>query len=627
MGTRNLVVAVSVALLLAACKVTPKRDNRVDAKDEGYLVGLPAASTEPAPGAKAGETAPEGAAEPHPAFRHYKPLGAASGGPAPGLEEGHLEYDEIPVLDRWRIGFPAWERGSQTDSPYDMSTAIDPYHQNWLKGDYPIPGTQNTFLSIEATALIRAEARRVPTPSTVFPANGNSDEFFGDGKQTLLEEILFLNVDLFQGETSFKPVDWRVFIRAAWDWNQATAEENTILYADPSRGKTRSDRQYSLQQAFFETTLATVSPKYDVIQMRAGSQQFNSDFRGFLFFDEAPGLRVFGTLDDNLWQWNVAGFGRWNKDTNSGLNEFESIQQRIYLVNLYRQDFLAWLFPQGNPAFTEGLTAQVSWHHFADEDSVAYNENGGLVRPQPVGTVLPNHRDLDYFGFNMDGHVGRINVTSSFYKVVGDESFDEIAGQPTEVDAHMAALELSIDIDWMRFKAFGFLQSGDSDALDGDAQGFDAIFDNPVFAGGEFGFWNRNGVALTGSALGLVHRGSLLNSLRSSKDEGQPNFVNPGLLLGGVGYDAQLTPHLKIIANASYLVFDDTDTIERVLNQDSIGTELGYDLSLGALWRPGLTDNVIVKGGASCLVPGHGFRDIYTAETLYAFFAEVIFTW
>jgi len=623
MGTRNLAAAATAALLLAACKATPVDENRV--KERGYLAGVPAAG---APAGKDGKPA-EGAAgeDPHPAFRHYRPLGSAGGGPGPGLEEGHLEYDEIPVLDRWRIGFPAWERGSKSDSPYDMSSVLDPYHQNWLKGDYPVPGTQNTFLSIEATLLLRAEARRVPTPSSVFPTNAGNPTFFGDGEQSLLEELVLLSADLFQGETSFKPVDWRLFVRGAWDWNHARAEENLALYADPTRGKQRNDRQYSLQQAFFETTLASVGPKYDVVQMRVGSQQFNSDFRGFLFFDEAPGLRIFGTLDDNHWQWNAAIFRRWNKDTNSGLNEFEDPKQRILLVNLYRQDVLRWLFPHGNAAFTEGLTAQVSWHRFTDEDSVAYNENGGLVRPQPVGTVVPNHRDVDYLGFNLDGHVGRINVTSSLYWAKGEESFDEIAGQPTDVDASMAALELSIDVDWMRFKVFGFRQSGDGDALDGDAEGFDAIYDNPVFAGGEFGFWNRNGVALTGSALGLVHRGSLLNSLRSSKDEGQPNYVNPGLLLGGVGYDAQLTPHLKLIVNASYLLFEDTDVIERVLNQDSIGTEIGYDLSTGVLWRPGLTDNVIVKGGVSALVPGHGFRDIYTAETLYAAFGEVILTW
>ena len=53
----------------------------------------------------------------------------------------------------------------------------------------------------------------------------------------------------------------------------------------------------------------------------------------------------------------------------------------------------------------------------------------------------------------------------------------------------------------------------------------------------------------------------------------------------------------------------------------------GWDLSVGALWRPLLVENVIVKGGVSALVPGDGFRDVYTAETLYTVFAEVVLTW
>jgi hypothetical protein len=626
-GPRDLaaVAALAAAAVLGGCKVASVNANRT--AEEGYLRDLAGGPTGPegaAPAAGGGEAPPESYAR---AFLKHRPLGHAGGGEGPGLEEGDLQREQVPVPDRWRIGFPSWDRGSKSDSPYDHGSLLDPYHQNWLKGDYPIPGTQNTFFVLEATLLLRAEHRLVPTPSGVFPANPSNFGFFGDGKQGLLEEVLLVSGDLFHGETSFRPVDWRFFVRGALNATQAKARENQALFADPSRGKHRNDRQNSLQQAFFETTLASVSPQYDVVQARVGSQSFNSDFRGFLFFDEAPGLRVFGTLDDNHWQWNAAIFRRWNKDTNSGLNEFESIQQRILLLNLYRQDLLAWLLPGGNRAFTEGLTGQVSWHRFMDEDSVAYDENGGLVRPQPVGTVKPNHRDLDYLGFNLDGHVGRLNVTSSYYRVLGDESFDEIAGRPTDVDASMAALELSVDVDWMRWKVFGFYQSGDRDPLDGDATGFDAIYDNPAFAGGEFGFWNRNGIRLTGSGLGLVHRFSLLNSLRSSKDEGQPNFVNPGLLLAGAGYDAQLTPHLKVIANASYLLFDDTAVIERVLNQDSIGTEIGYDLSVGAIWRPGLTDNVIVKGGVAALVPGHGFRDIYESETLYAVFAELILTW
>jgi hypothetical protein len=196
-----------------------------------------------------------------------------------------------------------------------------------------------------------------------------------------------------------------------------------------------------------------------------------------------------------------------------------------------------------------------------------------------------------------------------------------------DIGAWLAATELSIDKDWMRFRLTGLWQSGDDDPLDGQASGFDAPFDNPNYAGGEFGFWNRNSVRLTGSGVGLNQGGSLYNTLRSSKNEGNPAFVNPGLKLLGAGWDAQLTPHLKLITNASHLWFDDTSSMEYVLGQGSLGGSIGWDLSAGVVWRPLLTDNVIVKTGVSALVPGNGFRDIYTADTLYAFFAEVILTW
>jgi len=347
-----------------------------------------------------------------------------------------------------------------------------------------------------------------------------------------------------------------------------------------------------------------------------------------MFFDEALGARLFGSIDDNLYQWNVGYFRRWDKDTNSSLNTFDSIKQDVIVANLYRQDVLQMFLPDWKSAWwSKGLTAQVSYHHLSDDDSVHYDENDFLVRPRAVGVPQPNHRGIDYWGFNTDGHVGRINVTSSIYKATGYQSQDEIAGKRTNVDALMAALELSVDLDWMRFKVFGYYQSGDDDPLDDDAEGFDAIYDVPVFAGGEFGFWNRNTVRLTGSGVGLNQRFSLNNSLRSSKDQGSASFVNPGLVMAGVGYDAQLTPHLKLITNASYLRFDETESIKLVLNQDAIGKEIGYDLSVGILWRPWLTDNVIIKAGYAALIPGSGYKDIYNSQTPHATFAEVILTW
>ena len=70
-----------------------------------------------------------------------------------------------PVEDRWRIGFPEWDRDDQpdpwvTNAPYKQGRLIDPYNQNVLKGDYPIIG-QNTFLTFTAaTNLLQATLPR-----------------------------------------------------------------------------------------------------------------------------------------------------------------------------------------------------------------------------------------------------------------------------------------------------------------------------------------------------------------------------------------------------------------------------------------------------------------------------------
>ena len=599
--------------VLTGCKVQPVDGNAIGPPPE-----LAGDTRGRAPGGLARTTAVK-----------YLPLGYAAGEADRPIDSPRTALeDTVPVPDRWRIGFPSWERGSKSDSPYDVGSPIDPYHQNMWKGDYPLPGTQNTFLIAEFESITKFETKKLPIPSGVFTRDADDAEFFGKGQIRTAEEVGTVTLDLFHGETSFKPVDWRILVKGAFSVNYAEARENTVLFADPMRGDTRTDRHAALQQAFVETTIASVSDKYDVVQLRVGRQKFNSDFRGFLFADEAPGIRLFGNLDDNRWQWNLAAFDRLSKDTNSGLNTFNTIGQRVFVANLYKQDFLSMFTPASKETtWNHGLTSQISFHHLDVDPSVHYDQNDFLVRPRLIGTVQPNDASVNWLGWTNDGHVGRVNVTSALYIASGTQGFDEISGRRTNIHAKLAALELSYDMDWMRFRIQGLYQSGDKNPLDANAQGFDAIFDCENFAGGEFSFWNRNAIPLTGTGVGLVQGGSLYNTLRSSKIEGNPSFVNPGLLIGGVGFDAQLTPHLKLITNASYLRFDNTSSLEYVLGQGRIAGDIGADLSMGLLWRPLLTDNVIVKGGLSALLPGHGFRDIYGPETLYSLFTEIILTW
>ena len=75
-----------------------------------------------------------------------------------------------------------------------------------------------------------------------------------------------------------------------------------------------------------------------------------------------------------------------------------------------------------------------------------------------------------------------------------------------------------------------------------------------------------------------------------------------------------------------------------VSSVDGVGTKLkiafemkmhhtiGADLGIGVEYRPPLTENIVLTGGASALQPGRGFKDIYTGRTLFSLFGSVKFT-
>jgi hypothetical protein len=195
------------------------------------------------------------------------------------------------------------------------------------------------------------------------------------------------------------------------------------------------------------------------------------------------------------------------------------------------------------------------------------------------------------------------------------------------VQAHFAALEASIDIDWLRLKGSFLWASGDRDPENGTAAGFDSILSNPFFAGAGFSYYNRQNIPLAQTGVQLVNRLDLLPSMRSSKTQGTSNFVNPGLWLFGLGASAKVTPKLFLDFNANLLQFDRTEVLERVLVQDRIGRTIGVDLSLGAQYRPLLTDNVIFTAGVGVLLPGDGVKKIYRNDTLYSGFLAMTLTW
>lgn len=541
--------------------------------------------------------------------------------PREGSEDAHF----VPIEDRWRIGFPEWDRHGQehplgNEYPYTTGHPLNPYRQNVLKGDYPIVG-QHTFLNLTASAISILEPRQLPTPTTPFESTQRpfTEAFFGRPNQYVSVQNLILSLDLFHGDAGFKPIDWRVKVTPIFNINNLDVEELAIINPDVRKGTTRGRTFLALQEWFVEAKLADLSPDYDFASVRLGSQPFTSDFRGFLFSDTNRGARLFGTLFANRDQFNLVAFDMLEKDTNSELNSFHGRDQYVFIANYYRQDFL---FP--------GYTAQASIHYNKDLPSFRFDQNNNLVRPDPVGVAQPHEVNVAYLGWAGSGHIGRYNVTHQLYWALGRDSLNPLANRAVDINAQMAAAEVSYDRDWMRFRSSLLWASGDDDINNAHACGFDTILDNPRFAGGEFSFWQRQAIKLFG--VNLVNRQSLVPDLRSSKIQGQANFVNPGLWLLNFGVDMDLTPKLKMVHNVNLLWFESTKVLEPYVFQGRLQRFIGTDLSVGFEYRPLLHNNVIVTAGVSGLVPGAGFKGIYNnlfsdVDPMAAAFLEVNLTY
>ncbi len=573
-------------------------------------------------------------------------------------ERHKLEYEEYPdsesgrgllpgsepVPNRWFIGFGQWQRYAdpRTETPYQTGRLRywHPYLQSMLKGDAPIVG-QDIFLNLTLNDFFQFEARKLPIPSGVSTARPNSSEFFGRSDQVFFSNDLSFGVDLFKGETAFKPVVWALRLLFVANQNYIRVKENNALDPDPrgpgytapqphptfpifgdptsglgpgltrlpgdlegTRYTTRQKDWYALQEAFGEIHLRDLTNNYDFLSSRFGIQPFVSDFRGFIFNDSNLGLRLFGNYDNNRWQYNFIAFDMREKDTYSDLNKFDDRDQRVIVLNVFRQDF-----------FAKGYTAQLSFHANLDERSRHYDQNDFITRPAPIGAVRDHFVHAYYLGWAGDGHIGRLNISHALYEVLGTDEFNGIAQRRVSINAQMAALELSIDKDWLRFKLSGFYASGDANPRDSDATGFDTIFDKPFFVGGPFSFFVHQGFNLGGTSVNFKQRDSLVIDLRTSKSEGQSNFVNPGTIILGYGNDADITPKLKAFLNVNYIWMAETEVIRDVLMTNHTSNEIGLDCSLGIQYRPLLTNNIIITAGAGFLIPGQGYKDIYRANT------------
>ena len=403
--------------------------------------------------------------------------------------------------------------------------------------------------------------------------------------------------------------------------NYTESDERRALRIDPGEGRNRGDEHLGLQEAFVDYHIRNVSVRYDFDSLRFGIQPLNLDFRGFLFQDNPLAFRLFGTRANNVFQYNLIWARRLEKDTNSGLNDVgrELRDDDLIAANLYWQDFP-----------TLGFFSQLVLAHNInrEDDGLFFDRNGFLGRPASIGNEQGRNYRVTYLGYNGDGHFGRLNLTASTYLAVGRQSRGVFDDRPQDVLAGFGALEASVDYSWIRPRLSLLYATGDRDPFDGEANGFDAVFENPVFAGADTSFWIRQAVPLIGGGgVALSTRNGVLNNLRQSKEHGQSNFDNPGTVLAGIGADFDLTPETRLSFNANQLWFADTAVLETARNQAPIGRGIGTDLSLALIHRPFMSQNVVLRLSGAMLETQSGFEQLFDVKRPFSILFNAVLTY
>ncbi|WP_249340342.1 hypothetical protein [Sphingopyxis sp. 2PD] len=519
----------------------------------------------------------------------------------PGME------DQLPVPDRWRLIESLGVVKERWFDPYHQNTykgdrAIDPAKVPWL----PIKG-DDWFIVANAVSDTVFEPRTFPIPVGVQTTERpGSLDVFGKDRSFVFAQTFIVGAALIKGSTAFKPPDIEYRVTLAYQANYVDVPERRVLDVRPSKASHRYDAFLGVQELFVDKHLGNTSDRYDFYSVRLGIQPFQSDFRGFLFNDSQLGLRFFGNRDNNRFQYNFAAFWRLEKDTNSGLNDITQTPRDDFVLtaNLYRQDF---------PVV--GLTSQVSvtYNMNREKNDVQIDHNGFPVRPALLGDLRGREYDVVYLGYSADGRIGRINLTASFYAALGEDRNSFFTSKPAQIRAGFGAVELSYDVDWLRFRLSGLYATGDGDPYNNTEGGFDAIFENPIFGGADTSYWIRQTIPFAGGGrvISINGRNGILNSLRSSKEEGQSNFNNPGTVFVGVGADFDLTPEFRVSANANHLWFENTSSLQALRMEGSIPKDIGFDLSVATIWRPKATQNIVGRLSGAVLLPGKGFKDLF----------------
>jgi hypothetical protein len=394
-------------------------------------------------------------------------------------------------------------------------------------------------------------------------------------RQFFNSQTASIDAVLYKGDTIFKPPDYQLRLTPTFNYSSTSAN-----------GVTTTTTSIGAQAFFFEAHLRDVSAHYDFDSVRIGIQPVTSDFRGFVLADQPLGVRLFGTRDNNIYQYSIGWFRRLPK-------------------NAARQNDLGSGIPANDIVMASLYVQDLGWPGLSSEAVVIYDRN----------RTVSNY-DVAYLGYSVDGHIRRLNLTGSVYEVVG-----------SNVQATFAAAELSRDFDWIRVRASGLYASGDGDPADGKSHGFDGIIQSAIFAGSDSTFFIHQRLPLVANSVDLKQRDSLFPSMRSTSDTGASNYTNPGLELLGIGADVDLLPSLRVSVDVSHILFANTAPLETTLGRTDLSRTLGTDASVDAIYRPFISQNIIARLSLAKLFAAPAARPLAGSSAPVSMFFNLVLTY
>ena len=484
---------------------------------------------------------------------------ALSGAPA-AFAQSSTNPDIAADVSRWRLIEPLGI-GEKPRSPL-----YDPYAPNVMKGDYPLFGDK-TFFSLTAVLDNFLDVKR------------NLDFFSGGRFRNIpyhehnilgqLTAVAFF--EIFHGDTVFTPKDWA--IRVAPIMRFRCGDLNAT---DHGCGE-----YITLQEAFAEVKLFEIGTTFDATSLRAGIQGFNSDFFGLIYNDVQPGVRIFGEIAKNQYKYNIAYFDRLNKEKLAALNELSKLRDhRVVTASFQWDDFII-------PGFN--ILPNFIWSH---------DEAPGVA----AGGTLNAY----YFGIATNGHIDRFNIASAFYYVTGQTARNTPGAQQKDISAGMAFTQVAYPINWLNPRFAIAYATGDNNPTNKTAHGFDSVFDNTAFGGGQFSYLFGEKIQL--GAITVLRGNSVFPSLRGANATSQ--YVNPGALALNPGIDLTLTPKTLFEANYNYVRFDNTSSLTGVAGR-KVSNEIGHEFNAGVTWKPLLNEQLLIFGGVAVFLPGQGIKDTF----------------